>query len=439
MAGSRYLIALMAVFMVSAVGCFYDQLPRTNPFDPEGITYGCSGNWQLTRLRGNAGSLTVNGTAADSTGNIYVCGDTGSTIDGQSFGGGIQDAYLIKFDPKGNWLWTRLAGGAGDDVGHGVAVDTEDNVYLAGNTTSGFDGEGGFGGQDIFIKKFRKDGFPQWTRIRGSGGNDTPYDIVYSGGALYLCGEANGAFDGQPYSAISDLVVMKYKLDGGWLWTKMRGTVNTDQPRAIAVAGNSIYVAMQANASFDGQTAFGLTDICFVKFDTSGNWIFTRQRGTANSDNVYGGAADVSGNFYIAASTDAVFDGQVPAGSTDACLVKYDAEGNWKWTRMRGCSSGDTGKGVSVDKKGMIYIAGDTTGAFDGQIFGGGSQDAFVCAYAANGNWQWTRLRGGTGGDYATAVIVDPAGNVVLGGNAAGSVDGQTYSGGTDLLFVKYD
>lgn len=52
-----------------------------------------------------------------------------------------------------------------------------------------------------------------------------------------------------------------------------------------------------------------------------------------------------------------------------------------------------------------------------------GDRDGFVAKYAADGTLLWARSFGGTGFDKATAVAVDPAGNVYVGGQVTGAVD----------------
>lgn len=80
--------------------------------------------------------------AVDGAGNVYLAGVTESTggiaESGQQneYGGGPRDAFLVKFDADGARLWGTYYGGEGDDYGHGCAVNSNDNVYLAGQTST---------------------------------------------------------------------------------------------------------------------------------------------------------------------------------------------------------------------------------------------------------------------------------------------------------------
>ena len=62
---------------------------------------------------------------------------------------------MTKYTADGTKAWTRLAGGAGDDIGFSVATGADGAVYFSGHTTSGsLDGQASNGGWDAFITKF---------------------------------------------------------------------------------------------------------------------------------------------------------------------------------------------------------------------------------------------------------------------------------------------
>jgi len=80
--------------------------------------------------------------AVDNLGNAYVTGGTTSTnfptvrpLQAQSGGG--YDAYVAKINPTGTGLiYSTYLGGSGDDIGRGIAVDTNGNAYVTGQTWS---------------------------------------------------------------------------------------------------------------------------------------------------------------------------------------------------------------------------------------------------------------------------------------------------------------
>ena len=100
---------------------------------------------------GGSGDDCGYGVASDSSGNVYVSGYT------TSFGTGVHDIVLVKYDGNGVQQWNRTWGGGGYDRGYGVTVDLSGNVYLVGETYSF-----GAGYNDIILVKFSPEGIKQW-------------------------------------------------------------------------------------------------------------------------------------------------------------------------------------------------------------------------------------------------------------------------------------
>jgi hypothetical protein len=97
-------------------------------------------------LQDDASAITVDG-----SGNALVTGFTGSsdfptttdalsrTLGNSACSGSVQvcgDAFLAKISPTGSRLFSTYFGGAGGDVGTGVARDSSGNAYLTGYTES---------------------------------------------------------------------------------------------------------------------------------------------------------------------------------------------------------------------------------------------------------------------------------------------------------------
>ena len=90
---------------------------------------------------GGTGDDTVGGMAVDSTG-IYVAGSTTSTDfptmnPVQAVNGGLDDAFLTKFDPTGSSLiYSTYYGGSSNEYCLTMAVDGSGRTFLGGTTTS---------------------------------------------------------------------------------------------------------------------------------------------------------------------------------------------------------------------------------------------------------------------------------------------------------------
>ena len=117
-----------------------------------------------TYLGGTGGEIGF-GIAADSAGNVYVAGGTGSftnfpTANALQCGGGGQDAFLSKINAAGNaFVYSTYLGGSANENARGVALDSAGNAYVAGFTrSSNFPTVGAiqsaFGGDNIFGDAF---------------------------------------------------------------------------------------------------------------------------------------------------------------------------------------------------------------------------------------------------------------------------------------------
>ncbi len=141
--------------------------------------------------------------AVDSGGDAYVTGQTNAAnfpvlnAFQPTFGGGINDAFITKFNPAGNSLaFSTYVGGNGQDIGFGIALDSLDDIYLTAQTLSTnmpmvnpiqatLPGT-----WSIFVGEFNPtaSGLIYSTYIGGSKG-DEPFSIaVDSTGAAYVVG-----------------------------------------------------------------------------------------------------------------------------------------------------------------------------------------------------------------------------------------------------------
>lgn len=69
----------------------------------------------------------------DSYGNIFITGNTGGNLDGQT-NAGDDDIFVAKYDASGNKKWTKILGTSWPDIGNAIAIDSSDNIYVTGTT-----------------------------------------------------------------------------------------------------------------------------------------------------------------------------------------------------------------------------------------------------------------------------------------------------------------
>jgi len=269
------------------------------------------------------------GVAVDSADNIYLAGDT------YEFGAGEHDIVLIKYNDSGVQQWNHTWGGINNDHGHGVAVDSSDNVYLVGHTASF-----GAGGRDVIVIKYNSSGVQQWNRTWGGSNTDHGWGVaVDSSDNVYLTGNTESFGAG-----LEDMIIVKYNSSGIQLWNRTWGGINHD-------SGESVVVDSLNNVYLVGNTEnFG--DIVLVKYDSSGIQLWNRTWGGINNYYGWGVAVDSSDNVYITGTID--FGG----GYGDMILMKYDSFGVHQWNRFWSKRDYNIGNGVAADSSDNIYVAG---------------------------------------------------------------------------------
>ena len=111
---------------------------------------------------GVAGKITYGtSVATDARGNVYVAGYTNGGLDGNALTG-TYDFFVTKYDSSGVKLYSRQLGVVGQNtLGNSVATDANGNVYVAGETNGGLDGNTLTGTHDLFVTKYISSGVKQ--------------------------------------------------------------------------------------------------------------------------------------------------------------------------------------------------------------------------------------------------------------------------------------
>jgi len=185
-----------------------------------------------------------------------------------------------------------------------------------------------------------------------------------------------------------DFFLAKYDSSGNSLWSRQLGTAAPDFGESIAVDGNgNAYVTGYTNGGLDGANLGG-RDIFLAKYDSSGNFLWVKQLGTANEDIGYGVTLDSSGNAYVTGGTQGGLDGNTNRGDYDIFMVKYDSSGSKQWVSQMGTAAEDVGKGIAFDNgRNVAYITGNTLGSLDGNTSAGG-YDAVLLKISPSGQFQ---------------------------------------------------
>ena len=93
----------------------------------------------------------------DSSGNIYVAGFTTGGLDGNS-SAGSDDLFVVKYNSSGTKQWNKHLGSSSGDYAYAIATDSSGHIYVAGFTYGGLDGNSSAGGVDLFVVKYNSSG-----------------------------------------------------------------------------------------------------------------------------------------------------------------------------------------------------------------------------------------------------------------------------------------
>lgn len=238
-------------------------------------------------------------------------------------------------------------------------------------------------------------------------------------------------------------------------------SLTTDDFGNIYLAGRTQSISNIALGGFQDTIGGGDVDAFIVKFDSTGNRLWATYYGGTGADIGQSIATDSWGNIYLTGYTTSnsgiSWQGfqNTYSGGRDAFIVKFDSSGNRIWATYYGGNNSDSGEGIVIDDLGNVYLAGYTNTniasiiASDGfqNIFGGGSNDAFLVKFDSFGNRIWATYYGGTDSDVGTSLDIDNNGNIYLGGitksdsNISSGGFQNTYGGGYegDAFVVKFD
>ena len=249
------------------------------------------------------------GVALDASGNIYV---TGYTL---SFGAGGVDLVLLKFDSTGSLLWQKTWGGSGAEYGQSVAVDASGNIYVTGHTNSF-----GAGMDDVLLLKFDSTSGLLWQRTWGGSKNEGGSGVaVDASGNVYVAGYTNSFGAGG-----NDVLLLKLSSAGSLLNQEIYGGGGDDVGVGVAVdsAGNAFITGYVSEAPPYNSTTTGNSTLGAPTF-LLGNPSFTLGTPTAIAQTPTGSAATPSGSQTYAGSQDSFLTqyGPTPKAPLSASLI----------------------------------------------------------------------------------------------------------------------
>jgi hypothetical protein len=166
------------------------------------IKYNSTGVVQWAAQQNGVNISRGYGVSTDSTGNVIITGSfqsatfTANNSDGTAFGttltnSGSYDSFIVKYNSTGVVQWVAQQSGAGQDTARGgVAIDSGDNIIVAGQfystTLTLYNKDGtafattltNSGGFDSFVVKYNSAGFVQWVAQQSGAAEDSDYGVA---------------------------------------------------------------------------------------------------------------------------------------------------------------------------------------------------------------------------------------------------------------------
>lgn len=312
----------------------FDGNTQTGNVDLILTKFDSSGAKQFSRQLGAAGnSVETHAIAVDSNnGYVYVVGYTTGGLNGNAQIG-TTDAFLAQYTTAGDLNYVRQLGVATKSTdGGSVAVDTSGNVYVAGNTTGGLNGNTLTGTRDAFLAQYTSAGTLNYVVQLGAATKDTygTSVAVDASGNLYLAGQTAGGLNGNTLTGTADAFLAQYTSAGSLNYVKQLGAAgDSASARHVFVASSGdVFLAGTTSVGLNGNTLVGTSDAYFAKYSSAGNLDYVRQLGAAGVDTWgVGVATDASQNIFFGGGSYGGINGNAPIGASDIFIAKYNSSG----------------------------------------------------------------------------------------------------------------
>ncbi len=392
---------------------------------------------------------------------------------------------VAKRQPGEVYPWAHKLYSGNNLIAVGIAVDSLNNCYLAGNFKDRFVIDDSIKikgkGLNCFLIKFDHQGKYVWHRILNMPGRksgkvfcqdiqaDNNHNLYISGGFRGTLKLNDSIFIESYNKNKNDIFIAKLDSSGAPLWiAKAGGGGDHDMAHAMAVdkdgniaitgqVGSEVVVFSSAipGGTVDSATTKESEDIFVVKYDSNGKYLWNAIAGGKENDKGKDVCFDSNGYIYIAAN----FQGELYIRKTkgpraikllDIVIVKFDSDGEFvRYSHFGGRGNVDV-HSIVADEKNDIYIAGDFTktltakGTRMNPVTSKGQQDGFVLKINQDGQIIWDPIRFGEehdgsldieGGEGATCIAVDQTGDHIY---ISGYFSGRSKIGDIELESIRY-
>lgn len=368
------------------------------------------------------GDDAVRGVAARPVAGGPVCGDGVRAGDEDCDDGDRDDGDGCNRDCRRSgslvWMQTHQGDDPGvtrDDRGYRVAIDADDGITVVGEAAVA-DAR-----QNVFVRRIDRDGRTRWTAQPGKAGDDEAWAVqALPDGSVVVGGYVTNVHTGR------DLWLAAFAADGRERWqheldgaalggdTPWAAGTSDDEVRGLRFVAPDRIVVVGKRSRGDVEDRFAaagrvdaagieLVDWRLADDELAGGW-----DAVADVDEL-GGAWILAGARTISA----------PTGAKLRWLAAFTDDGAPRWERALDPFDGLSAEIRRVHVVDDVVLCAGSVGGYQGD------GDAWYGAFDPDGRELWSRRWDGPTGkrDFAHAIAVDSAGNLVVVGEAGGDPD----------------
>lgn len=272
------------------------------------VSLGLNGEVQWQRAIGGPGK-DVASSIVRTGGGFILSGIT------ESFGEGMDDAWILGLDSGGAVQWEKTLGGSRHDFAYIAAESSDGGFFVCGRS-----GSTGSVMDSALLVKLDGSGEPVWQKSIGSDRFEEALGAEEaSGGELMVFGNAGDSGD-------LDMWALRLDRDGNILWQKTVGGAENDRVVSSAAWGGDSLVLVGVTKSFGA----GADDIWVVKLDGGGGVLWQKTFGGNDDEWVGSAAGTADGGIVIAGQTWSFPSIEYAAVGY---VMKLDIEGNLLWQK----------------------------------------------------------------------------------------------------------
>lgn len=432
------------------------------------LGYSQTFEWARSATAANANGVYGKSVCTDGDGNVITVGSFRGTVDFDPGPGvhnltgpnNVLNAYIQKLDANGNLVFAHGFGNMADDGANDVAVDPDNNIYIAGYFSGPVDFDPGTGISMLTSVSNSTDGFVLRLDPAGAFLSAFSFGAAFEDAATAISANNDSYVVGGSFKGVVD-----FNPGAGNTWTDSNGETKAFLARYtssgftnVSIPGdvtrvNSVKVDANGDVYFAGMTHGGDFDPGMQVYNLatsptfsytsyvckwSATWALQWAKALLSSYENEAFDLDISGSSCVVTGQYETYVNFGPGiilnsgGGIDGYAWKLDSDGNHEWAKNIASGPGEgVGTSIAVNElDGSVTVGGYFQGAADfnpgtgtHSLTSAGDQDAFMVQLDATGEFLTANRIGAAAEDEIHSLCLDAADNLFFTGFYTGTVD----------------